>query len=176
MVVPWYGIEIHTALNWIHLAFSVLMYEVVPTSPHMAWIPFPTRWDTKCQERCLSCKLLNINRFSCPHCPYTCNWVADLQKHSKGQVRQILHESCSSCIKPAAIWLMGGEIPHNLPSHGFNSAKVTSVGGQAKADGWTVPDTYKNTIPTSSNLISDLQIWFFLSLGLMWRALWSIAS
>ena len=25
-------------------------------------------------------------RFSCPHCPYTCNWVADLQKHSKGQV------------------------------------------------------------------------------------------
>ena len=29
------------------------------------------------------------SRFSCPHCVYTCNWVSDLQKHSKGQVRKM---------------------------------------------------------------------------------------
>ena len=28
-------------------------------------------------------------RFACPHCNYTCNWVADLYKHSKGQVNYL---------------------------------------------------------------------------------------
>jgi len=31
-------------------------------------------------------------RFKCPHCNYNTNWVADLTKHSKGQVRKQIHK------------------------------------------------------------------------------------